>query len=165
MTHRPLTLILAVLFACGVLGDAAAAPARDRYGCADLAAYQQALLAAVDPDDLERLVSLMDRDIETLRPSQLLTIARITDEWATALEEMRPASIPRAARPYHEAFGTYLGLLSSITTAMASQGIMGALPYADAIDVVLADLEEANAYGARTCPAEWPFGDDPGGEV
>jgi hypothetical protein len=137
-----------------------AAPAR--YECDDLDDYQVELMSMVPLEDMMTLGELLEQDVETMRPSELREMSRITEEWAEAMEDFPVRDIPYAATDYHEAFTETISLVSVMTNAIATGGLFAALPYVDLIDEADIALTSAIMDGERMCGEDWPFGEDEG---
>jgi hypothetical protein len=144
-----------------LLAPATTMAAPDRWGCDGLVDYQTDIVTVLDPEDMTDLFDLMNR-LDTLRPSQLVTVSGLLDDWATGLEDMPLRDIPRAARPYHEALILNLGLLSAVTSSMATGGVFGAIAYTDALEEAADLMDDANTYGTAKCGSDWPFGESEG---
>ena len=137
-----------------------AAPAR--YECDDLEDYQYDLMTMIPLEDMMVLGELLEQDVETMRPSELREMSRITEEWAEAMEDFPVRDIPYAATDYHEAFTETISLVSVMTNAIATGGLFAALPYVDLIDEADIALTSAIMDGERMCGEDWPFGEDEG---
>jgi hypothetical protein len=152
-----LTLTLVAITA----STAYAAPP-DRYECDDLENYQYDLMTMIPTEDLMVLGELLEKDVETMRASELRELSRITEEWAEELEDYPEQDIPYAATDYHKAFTESIGIISIITNAMETGGMFAILPYVDAVEDADLALTSAQLEGERMCGEDWPFGEDGG---
>lgn len=127
----------------------------DRWGCSDLADYQGEMFALLlQVDEYDAVARLMDADdFTSLRPSVLRRASDGLDQWAGMLEEMD--DVPPGAEEYHVAFVNLIGLMASVTIALANGGTFAVIPYTDAMDAATADLNSASRLGERRCGAEW----------
>jgi hypothetical protein len=156
---RTITLAL-TLIAITASTTYAAPPAR--YECDDLEDYQSELMTMIPLDDMVTLGELLEQDVETMRPSELRDMSRITEDWAEAMDDYPVRDVPYAAIEYHEAFAESISLVSIITNAMATGGMFAVLPYVDAVEEADIALSTADLEGKRMCGEDWPFGEDEG---
>jgi hypothetical protein len=160
-----LIVLLGTLLAGLLAPGSTLAGTSDRWECDDLADYQLAVFSAIPAEDIQTLSTILDGDVETLRPSEFREAAEIFDDWASELEDFSPRDVPRAAEEYHEALIDNMSLFASMFTSMSTGGVFGAIAYVEVIEESTAELEDANQRGEQRCPQDWPFGTDDSGTL
>lgn len=142
------------------LGTPGATPA-PHPSCAQLDAYILDIYfptyTELPEDDQELVRGYLSGEIDprTLRPGKFRQLSRAFDTWAANLEQVNAEDIPDAARDFHDFRIFHVGLLASITNAVASGGPVAALAYDDTADELSERLSLVHEEGRAMCGDAW----------
>ncbi len=111
------------------------------------------------PDEHIEAIKLADeKDIETMRPSQLLATSAALDEYATLLDQIPRDDIPDMVQPLHDAFVDLYSLKANIYRELGTSGMFTAMMYMDALTDVQDAINAADAAGRQQCGKAWDSG-------
>lgn len=135
-------------------------PAMVGYGCDELDDYGDAVIElfdSLDDADIEAMVAFYqsEADLDTMRPSELTSIAGAFDRWATLLDDMPEDQIPPVATAFHATVVDLFSVSASILNAMGQGQVFGAMAYSDTLDEVRAELDDHVAFAERSCGDAW----------